>query len=333
MSKIKKFNQIPFYKISNNINENFKKPLFSSVSAISSLNNNRALSINCRKFTVGKNITPISTVKTSSNIIDEIKKNDVSNSINSEDKSLGFERNIPFKWLLKKIYIASTLGFSGSVIVGHSSLELFLIDDTLPFLFGLVGVFLSVQNFNKQKVKYETVDTIVDKSNSNSNDNSSSSVQRSFIKMIVPRYTFENIAPFIGLCVCSGVVISPLLILYSTTTIVKALALGGVVSGTAIYSLSKMKQDVTIQPYRPAIYGSLMGFAGVGVLSLISYLLHGPESFYQTIKTVNLYASVAISTGLIVYGTKDAIKLSKQNLKPNFLKVSLDLIRIMIIYK
>ncbi|EGC31201.1 hypothetical protein DICPUDRAFT_92831 [Dictyostelium purpureum] len=231
------------------------------------------------------------------------------------------ERNISLKIFLKNTYLSTSLGFGGSVMSGLIFSR--LIEDSsqvgiAPALVGLVGALGSIWLFNGQKAKFETIDAVFESKKENI-------YEKSIIKITVPQYPPMMIASFIGLCLSNGLIMSPALAITPSVAIAKALLMGGIVTAGSSYFALRMKPDA-MQPYQPVLYGSLFGLIGLGLLSIGSHLIFGPNFFTQTVSSIDLYGGLALFTALNALDTQTAIKEFKETGKPDFLRVSMTLV-------
>jgi FtsH-binding integral membrane protein len=119
-----------------------------------------------------------------------------------------------------------------------------------------------------------------------------------------------KIAGYIGLVAGMGIMISPLTtmcLIIDPMIIPKALVATSAVTGGAMWYTYNQPPN-KLKSWGAPLYGTLFGFAGMGLLSVGSALIMGPNSFFDFWHQIDTYVGIPLFTGLVAYDTHVAIE-------------------------
>lgn len=234
--------------------------------------------------------------------VQEIKQH--STNINPSTAGQVVEKDLGLRKFLNRVYTWSGTSLL-CTITGSSALSYLVSNNTnlmenttlaLGFIItGAIGMFVSCHFI--QKIDYEVKDRLVS-------------------LMGVPKFNYWSEQPtsrklaFAGLVASSTVLITPLtaLCIYINPIIMplSGLLTVGIMSGASLYALKQPNESLLT--WKGPLYGALLTSIGIGLASIASHLILGPNVFSLMWFSVEPYLGIALFTALTSYDTHNAIK-------------------------
>lgn len=232
-------------------------------------------------------------------------------------------KDIGLSEFLKNVYAFSAMGIGGSVLTSLllSATEIATLNPFMLIGTGFVISFSSI--FGLEKFKYQLKQKMINKTIIQYSENDPARLI-SYAGLVTGFGI--TMVPMVTICNAVSPLILPLSVLLSTF----------VFGGSSLFAY--YKPNKSLLKYQAPLMGALMGFVGIGIVSLFSTLLLGPNIFSNIWFNVDMYGGILLFSGINAMDTHKAIEMYESknpdhlgcatNLYLNFMNI---LVRIMAI--
>lgn len=250
--------------------------------------------------------------------ISEFKKNQLTNSIINKDNEITNEsseivielvnKDIGLSKFLKDVYVFSGLGIGGSVMTSLilSGTGIGMSNPLILFGSGIIMSFASI--YGIQKFKYVSRQENINNTIVEYSENDPKRIL-SYGGLITGMGI--TMAPLVAICTTISPTILPLSVLLSSF----------VFGGSSLFAY--YKPNKSLLRYQAPLMGALTGFVGMGLLSIGSTLLLGPNMFSNIWLNVDMYGGILLFSGMTAYDTHKAIEMYESK-KPDHLGCAVD---------